>query len=208
FLGEGGHGTVWLAREEATGGAVAIKICLQDIARVGREVSNLKLLHKPRVHPNVVKFLKFVNPGAALVMEFIDGKSLNQRLKEQGAGLDEEEAMWIMRGLLRGVSVLHEKTVIHRDIKPDNIMLRAPGDRCDRVVIVDFGTSKQLTTKTITEAWNVLGTPAYSSPEQTTGSEAELGMDVWAAGVVYFEMLEGHRPFTGDNDKALENKIR
>ncbi|KAJ1470255.1 kinase-like domain-containing protein, partial [Baffinella frigidus] len=200
-LGEGGQGTVWLAREEATGGAVAIKICLQDIKRVGREVSNLKLLHTPRVHPNVVQFLKFFTPGAALVMEFIDGKSLNQHLKvQQGAGLDEEEAMWIMRGLLRGVSVLHEKKVIHRDIKPDNIMLRAPGDssdRCDRVVIVDFGTSKQLTTKTITKPWSALGTPAYSSPEQTNGSDPELGMDVWAAGVVYFEMLEGHRPFPG-----------
>ena len=210
-MGHGGQGTVWRAKN-GKGCEFAIKICLQEKERVRVEVRNLKALK----HPNVVKFEAFVELSATLVMEFIDGKNLKARLQERlqeraDQGLEEEEAMWVMRGLLRGLSALHEKQVIHRDIKPDNIMLRAEGDGCDRVVIVDLGTSKQqLSTKTLTQAWTFLGTVAYASPEQTVGGAPELGMDVWAAGIVLFEMLEGRRPFASDKNQDLQlmEKIR
>ena len=170
------------------------------------EVNNLQVIQ----HPNVVKFVKFVRPNA-LVMEFIDGMTLTARLEEAGTELEEEEAEWVMRGLLRGLSALHEKKIIHRDIKPDNIMLRGgdhPSD-CGRVVIVDLGISRQENPeKNHTQAWTFLGTVEYASPEQTVGGAPVLGIDVWAAGVVYFEMREGRRPFqrgaAPDNDQDVQ----
>ncbi|KAJ1466766.1 kinase-like domain-containing protein [Baffinella frigidus] len=205
-LGHGGQGTVWRAADGA-GREVAIKICLQETELLWVEVQNLKAVR----HPNVVKFEVFVKPNA-IVMEFIDGQNLKTRLEEEaGAGLEVEEAMWVMRGLLRGVSVLHEKTIIHQDIKPENIMLRAQvhGQPSDRVVIIDLGTSKQQRlTQTLTQAWTFLGNPAYASPEKVVGCEPEPGNDVWAAGVVFFEMLEGSRPFAGKNNVDLMHNIR
>ncbi|KAJ1469072.1 hypothetical protein T484DRAFT_1852918 [Baffinella frigidus] len=205
-LDKGAQGTVWRAKN-GEGKQFAIKIFLRDSKRVKEEVLNLQALHKPIVQQNVVEFVEFVEPSA-VVMELIDGQNLKARLEARRAGkadkrLPPKETEWVMQGLLRGLSVLHEKKIIHRDIKPANIMLRGNGDGCNRVVIVDLGTSKKLLSK---EA-GFEGTLEYASFEQINGDESEFEMDVWAAGVVYFEMLEGKRPFAG-RDAVLKNNIR
>ncbi|KAJ1494084.1 kinase-like domain-containing protein, partial [Baffinella frigidus] len=151
-------------------------------------------------------------------MEFVDGQNLKLRLRNAaalGGVLASGDVVEIMRGLLRGLSWLHQEKISHRDIKPENIMIRGAGggDLSSRVVIVDLGLSKVTregtTGTTVTELWVPLGTLQYASPEQVSGSNRlDLGVDVWASGVVYFEMLAGERPFVSSNAFELMNQIK
>jgi len=213
-LGAGGQGTVWLAtRRGCPGTMLAVKICKSKYDRLqSREVQNLDALTK---HPNVVRFIDYLNEHNALVMEYINGRSLETHILDSERKLKAEEAYNIMRGILSGLECLHSgmkgNPMLHRDIKPANVMLRdSPVQHTDQVVLVDFGLSKCVKEKgqTITIGEVFIGTLEYLSPEVVKGLDPkafDTRIDVWAAGVILYEMLAGTKPFNGNTLQILES---
>ena len=205
-LGEGGVGVVYRGRQTKLGRFVAIKVLHQDAAavpewrkRFEREARALSTL----AHPNVVSVTDSGIDGGVsfLVMELLQGKTLSDLIKE--GPLPLWRSLDIARQLLRGLSFAHGKGIVHRDLKPANVFLQALPDQADHVRLLDFGmakfldesSSKNPAADTLTRAGIVFGTPAYMSPEQAKGAASDARTDVYAAGVVLFELLAGRRPF-------------
>jgi serine/threonine protein kinase len=212
-LGAGGMGEVYKARDTKLDRDVAIKI-LPDafvsdperIARFQREAKTLASLN----HPNIGGILGLEESSGvtALVMELVEGEDLSQRIMRGAIPLDE--ALPIATQIAEALEAAHEQGIIHRDLKPANIKLRADGT----VKVLDFGLAKALepagamsasasmsptiTTPAMTQAGMILGTAAYMSPEQAKGRAVDRRSDVWAFGVVLFEMLTGQRLFGGE----------
>jgi eukaryotic-like serine/threonine-protein kinase len=192
---------VWLACRQCDETRVAIKICQGKYQRMQRrEVVNLHALTRLN-HPNVVRFIDYLEHDNALVMEYIDGLSLNIHLDQCNRKLEWEEASIAMRGILSGLHQLHStpgNPMLHRDVTPTNIMLRdAPIQHANQVVLVDFGLSKRENTKgqSITQGEMFIGTPGYMSVETARGIKLDTRADVWSAGVIKYEILAGRRPF-------------
>ncbi|WP_328551228.1 protein kinase domain-containing protein [Streptomyces sp. NBC_00358] len=197
-LGEGAGGRVVLARHTATGVPVAVKY-LGERLRGDREFlasfrAEARLLGELR-HPCVVRLYEYVEArgGAAIVMEAVDGVSLRQLLRRHGA-TGPEAALALLKGSLLGLGAAHAAGVVHRDYKPENVLVRADGTS----TLADFGIAVR--TGRETEA---VGTPAYMAPEQWQGEPAGPAGDVYAAAAVFHECLTGRRPFTGDDVAAL-----
>ncbi|MFF2367751.1 serine/threonine-protein kinase [Streptomyces sp. NPDC058122] len=197
-LGEGAGGRVVLARHAATGVPVAIKY-LGEHLRGDREFlarfrAEARLLGELR-HPCVVRLYEYVEArgGAAIVMEAVDGVSLRQLLRRHGV-TGPEAALVLLKGSLLGLGAAHAAGVVHRDYKPENVLVRADGTSA----LADFGIAVR--TGRETEA---AGTPAYMAPEQWQGEPAGPAGDVYAAAAVFHECLTGRRPFTGDDVAAL-----
>ncbi|WP_316755673.1 serine/threonine-protein kinase [Streptomyces herbicida] len=197
-LGEGAGGRVVLARHTATGVPVAIKY-LGERLRGDREFlarfrAEARLLGELR-HPCVVRLYEYVEArgGAAIVMEAVDGVSLRQLLRRHGA-TGPEAALVLLKGSLLGLGAAHTAGVVHRDYKPENVLVRADGTSA----LADFG----IAVRTGREA-EAAGTPAYMAPEQWQGEPAGPAGDVYAAAAVFHECLTGRRPFTGDDVTAL-----
>ncbi|MGW3205987.1 serine/threonine-protein kinase [Streptomyces sp. NPDC001135] len=197
-LGEGAGGRVLLARHTATGVPVAIKY-LSERLRADREFlarfrAEARLLGELR-HPCVVRLYEYVEAraGAAIVMEAVDGVSLRQLLRRHGA-TGAEAALVLLKGSLLGLAAAHTAGVVHRDYKPENVLVRADGTSA----LVDFGIAVRSGRET-----EAAGTPAYMAPEQWNGEPVGPAADVYAASVVFFECLMGRRPFPGDDVTAL-----
>ncbi|MFI1767771.1 serine/threonine-protein kinase [Streptomyces sp. NPDC020800] len=197
-LGEGAGGRVVLARHTATGVPAAIKY-LSPRLRGDREFlarfrAEARLLGELR-HPCVVRLYEYVEAraGAAIVMEAVDGVSLRQLLRRHAA-TGPEAALVLLKGSLLGLGAAHAAGVVHRDYKPENVLVRADGTSA----LADFGIAVR--TGRETEA---AGTPAYMAPEQWQGEPAGPAGDVYAAAAVFHEFLTGRRPFTGDDLTAL-----
>ncbi|WP_406835263.1 protein kinase domain-containing protein [Streptomyces sp. AHU1] len=197
-LGEGAGGRVVLARHTATGVPVAIKY-LGERLRDDREFlarfrAEARLLGELR-HPCVVRLYEYVEArgGAAIVMEAVDGVSLRQLLRRHGT-TGPEAALVLLKGSLSGLGAAHTAGVVHRDYKPENVLVRADGTSA----LADFGIAVRAGRET-----EVVGTPAYMAPEQWQGRPAGPAGDVYAAAAVFHECLTGRRPFTGDDVTAL-----
>ncbi|MGW2745417.1 serine/threonine-protein kinase [Streptomyces sp. NPDC001450] len=197
-LGEGAGGRVVLARHTATGVPVAVKY-LGERLRVDREFlarfrSEARLLGELR-HPCVVRLYEYVEAraGAAIVMEAVDGVSLRHVLRRHGA-TGPEAALVLLKGSLLGLGAAHTAGVVHRDYKPENVLVRADGTSA----LADFGIAVRGGRET-----EAAGTPAYMAPEQWDGEPAGPAADVYAAAVVFFECLTGRRPFPADDLTAL-----
>jgi Tol biopolymer transport system component len=219
-LGEGGMGEVYRATDSKLRREVAIKVLpaaftedKERLARFEREAQLLAQLH----HPNIASIfgLEESGGGRALVMELVDGPTLSERLA-QGA-LPLEEALAIARQIAEALEAAHEKGIVHRDLKPQNIKLAVGGT----VKVLDFGLAKALDpagsssaadaarsptlmdSPTLTAAGTrlgmILGTAAYMAPEQAKGAAVDKRADIWAFGVVLFEILRGRRLFSGDS---------
>jgi len=209
-LGEGGMGTVWAAEHLLLGKLVAVKLLLpQHVndgtrARFEREARMASALH----HPSVVKIydLGYAPDGSPyLVMEYLKGQSLADRIEARGR-LSLRESLFIMEHVLSGLSAAHQKGIVHRDLKPDNVFLAQQDSGRVRAQLLDFGISKDLeeTSMALTRTGAVLGTPYYLAPEQARGERGvDHRVDVWAAGVLLYEMLTGNPPFVADNYNAL-----
>jgi serine/threonine-protein kinase len=138
-------------------------------------------------------------------MEYVDGRSLRKEL-EGGKRLEPERALRIVRGILAGIDAAHGKGIVHRDLKPENIMLVARDGDPDYVKVLDFGIAKlepfaEGNTKPgelLTQSGAIVGTPEYMSPEQALGRAIDARTDLYALGVMFYEMLAGKTPFTGD----------
>jgi DNA-binding winged helix-turn-helix (wHTH) protein/predicted Ser/Thr protein kinase len=190
-LGEGGMGVVWRAHDPRLNRDVAIKISAEKFSdRFEREARAIAALN----HPNICT-LYDVGPNF-LVMELIEGESPK-------GPLPVEEALRIARQIADALDAAHEKGIVHRDLKPANIKIKPDG----MVKVLDFGLAKTLEapsgdpedSPTVTVAGMILGTAAYMSPEQARGKEVDKRSDIWAFGVVLYELLTGRRPFHGND---------
>lgn len=211
ILGAGGMGRVYRGEHTGIGRAVAIKVLHADLSR-NREAAQRfqrEALASGRLdHPNIVGVSDFgiVDDGPCyLVMEALEGESLGSRL-ERDKRIYWREALEILRGVLHGLRHAHDRGVVHRDIKPDNIFL-AKKDGASVVKILDFGIAKLYAGSpddpASTRAGLTVGTPAYLSPEQAVGGEIKPASDLYSTTIVLFEMITGRPPFEDKDPLAM-----
>ena len=185
-IGSGGMGDVYRAIDTRLGRAVAIKTCRQEfIERFQREARAIALLN----HPHICS-LYDVGPNY-LVMELIEGETLSARMKR--GKLPVEQTLVYGREIAEALAAAHAKRVVHRDIKPGNIMLTKTG-----VKVLDFGLAKAAQDKSLTVSNAVMGTPAYMAPEQGDGQECDARTDIYALGLTLHEMATGQRLSKGE----------
>ncbi len=201
LLGHGAVGRVYRARQPALGREVAIKVLRQSFADTPRVYD--RFLREARAvgcveHPNVVQiFDAGLTEGGLpyLVMELVEGEALTHRIAREGR-LRPFEALHIGAQVLAGLEQAHRAGVIHRDVKPDNVLVTEE----NVAKIVDFGVARLEAVSNesqLTQRGEVLGTPAYLSPEQAIGTRVDAKADAWAASVLLYEMATGRRPFEG-----------
>lgn len=213
LTGAGSFGEVWRARHHMFQDVVAIKVptdaeYVRNLQREGVAVHGLR-------HPNIVRAID-LDPYADppyYIMEYVDGPSLRAVIDKQGPRFPIAAAVTIMRGVLQALTVAHDAGVIHRDIKPANILLHQPPEDLtqitDRAVkVTDFGLGRvggtttqsimQSGSMTTEDGRSIAGTLAYMSPEQKEGGDLDGRSDLYACGIILFEMLTGERPQGGD----------
>jgi serine/threonine protein kinase len=198
-LGGGGMAVVYLARDEELDRPVAIKVLADNLA--ADESFRKRFLREARLaarlaHRNVVQVY---DSGEAdgrpyIVMEYVEGETLADLLSRRGR-LPSAETVELALEVCSGLEHAHAKGLVHRDVKPQNLLIGADGT----VKIVDFGIARSAHGTRLTEAGTVLGTAAYLAPEQATGEEVTPAADVYALGVVLYEMLAGRTPYTAES---------
>jgi serine/threonine protein kinase len=203
-LGEGGMGVVYKAEDTKLKRTVALKFLPQrlssndqDKERFLQEAQSASALN----HPNVCTIydIQELDGQTFIVMEFVDGKTL----REAKHAISMKQAVAVSAQIAEGLAAAHEKGIVHRDIKSDNIMVRPDG----RVQIMDFGLAKLQGASSLTKAGSTIGTTAYMSPEQVRGEEADHRTDIFALGVVMYELLAGQLPFRGVHEAAVMYEI-
>lgn len=202
-LASGGMGTVWAATDGVLQRRVAVKVMRPDADHeevFARRFKDEALHCATLAHTNIVTVFDYgENDGLAyLVMELVDGKPLSVILRERGP-LPSQEVRSIMGQAALALGVAHEARVVHRDVKPANIMIRPDG----LVKLTDFGIARALDASGHTRHGELLGTPTYISPEQVTGQTATGASDLYALGVVAHEMLTGRRLFDRETPIAI-----
>ena len=196
LVGRGGMGAVYRAVDVLVGDVVALKILdgvtPQQLEWFRREVR----LARKISHPNVARTHDMGEHGGAayLSMEFVEGGTLQELLRQHPRGLDAARAARIALAVCEALAAAHAAGVVHRDLKPANVLLEAEG----RVVLTDFGIARSLDDDG-RRTLGLLGTPLYMAPEQVAGRSIDARADLYAVGIVLFEMLTGALPFTGDN---------
>lgn len=207
LLGRGGMGSVFLAEHLFLKRLVAIKILSPELCEDAEVVERFEreAVTAARLdHPNIVRIHDVDEEGGMpfLVMEYVDGENLETMLKREKT-LPVRSAVWIAREVASALAHAHEVDVIHRDIKPGNILIAADG----RVKITDFGLAKDLGKPDETAAEGlVLGTPYYVSPEQARGERLDGRTDLYSLGVTLYAMLTGARPFDGRTASSVIRK--
>jgi tRNA A-37 threonylcarbamoyl transferase component Bud32 len=210
-LGSGGMANVYLAEDEELGRQVAIKILNdrhasddQFVERFRREAKNAAGLS----HPNIVSVY---DRGEAegtyyIAMEYLEGRSLKDRIVEDGP-LPISAAIEVTRQILHAVGFAHRRGIVHRDIKPHNVLLADDGtaEGESRFKVTDFGISRT-TSSQMTEAGSIVGTAQYLSPEQARGAAVDQRSDIYSVGIVLYELLAGRLPFTGETPLEIAMK--
>lgn len=193
LLGEGGMAQVFRGVDEATGHEVALKVphatSPELQARFLREAHAAMSLN----HPNIVRALGIAE-GPALVLELVRGESLRQRIRREGC-LPVPETVRILREVLQALAYAHLRGVVHRDVSARNVLL----DETGRVRLTDFGIARVAEDQTLTRTREVMGSARYLAPEQARGDSVGPETDLYAVGVLGYEMLTGQPPFPGDN---------
>ena len=200
-VGQGATGTVWRGLERTSGDQVAVKLLHEGLLRqprlVTRFVQERSILTMLR-HEHIVgvRDLFSVGESLALAMDFVGGGSLRQRLRDRGP-LEPAEAARLLAQVAAALEQAHSLGVVHRDVKPDNILLHGGGERPD-VKLTDFGIARMLDNPGITAPQAVIGTPYYMAPEVISGGDATPAADVYALGVVLYELVSGRTPYEGE----------
>lgn len=210
-IGEGGMAFVYLAVDEKLGRRVAIKVLHehmeknQDIRkRFQMEAQAISSLD----HPNIVKIYDFSGEGLGrlwIVTEVIKGKNLAQYVQEnfKGGWLHPIIAACIVREILKALYIAHTHGIVHRDIKPENVMVTVEG----QVKLMDFGIAKDLGKTSMTLTGTFMGSPSYMSPEQIRGRDVDLRSDLYSLAVLFYEIVTGRLPFTGQTTHDVVLKI-
>jgi serine/threonine protein kinase len=207
LIGRGGMGAVFMAHHvEDRRKRAAVKVLVpiagemkadrsDRMARFTREATAMRRL----THPNIVELYDFVRErdgSLYLAMEYLEGPSLSKMLKERGA-IPQDEAVPLCLPVLSALEAAHKVGVIHRDIKPDNVVLATVRDgkqESSRVKVLDFGVAR-IKGESVTDTGQALGTPAYMAPEQAQGNDIDERVDIYGVGVVLYELLTGQPPF-------------
>ena len=211
-LGQGGMGKVYRVEHLTLHKEMACKLLHPELSRLDEVARRFEREAEAAArldHPHIVSVTDFGRTSDGqlfLVMELLDGPSLAEVLRPTGAEatpLGAARALPIFRQILKALGAAHQANIVHRDLKPENVILVARDGAPDFVKIIDFGIAK-LDSKTdrgapLTQAGVVFGTPEYLSPEQALGEEADLRADLYAAGVMLYEMLTGHHPFEAES---------
>jgi serine/threonine-protein kinase len=208
-LGRGGMATVYLARDVARDRPVALKVLHPELAATlgpERFLREIKLAARLQ-HPHVLTVFDSGDAAGQLwyTMPYVEGESLRGRLRRE-TQLPLNVAIEIARQVALALDYAHEHDVVHRDIKPDNILLAGSRSQPPHALVADFGIAKALDAaagEKLTETGLSLGTPAYMSPEQATASRIDARADVYSLGCVVYEMLAGDPPFTGSSPRAV-----
>ena len=206
IVGDGAMAKVFLARDGELDRAVAVKVLDEELAqdpsfraRFAREARVAASLS----HPNIVTVF---DVGEAerrpfIVMEFVEGRTLDERLRDDGA-LPADEVVRIARQVTAGLEHAHANGLVHRDLKPSNLIEREDGT----VKIADFGIARSVDATALTEEGTIIGTAAYLAPEQAEGGTVTAQTDVFALGVVLYELLTGRQPWKIDSLAALAGR--
>ena len=202
LIGAGGMSDVFIAKDTRLNREVAIKVLRSDLNREQTFVTRFRkeaLAAAVLSHPGIVAvYDSGENPAPYIVMELLQGKTLRELIT---GPVDTKTAVQITEGILQALAYSHANGIVHRDIKPGNIMITDQGD----VKVMDFGIARALddVSATMTATWNVVGTAQYLSPEQASGEIADARSDLYSVGVVLYEMLTGRPPFTGDTPVSI-----
>lgn len=211
-IGEGGMANVYLAHDLILDRNVAVKILRGDLAddeKFVRRFQREAIAASSLSHPNIVEMYDVGEDEGKyyIVMEYVEGKTLKNLIKKRG-GLTLPEVIDIMTQLTSAIACAHDSNIIHRDIKPQNVLIKEDG----LVKITDFGIAMALNSNELTQTNSVMGSVHYLPPEQANGKGATVKSDIYSLGIVMFELLTGQLPFKGDNAveiaiKQMKNQI-
>jgi eukaryotic-like serine/threonine-protein kinase len=198
LLGKGGMGAVYLARDRELGRDVALKLIAPHLATEAGTLERFKReiqLSSIVTHPNVLRVYDLGESDGVkfLTMQYIEGETLADAMRRERP-LPIEKALSFFRQMCDALSAAHEKGVLHRDLKPQNVMLDAAG----HAYLTDFGLARSSELSTMTQAGALMGTPQYMSPEQVKGTPVDARSDIFSVGVILYEMLAGALPYSGD----------
>src|SRR5438309_348949 len=199
ILGEGGMGAVYKARDIELDRVIALKVIRPELASNPEILQRFKqelILARQVTDRNVIRIFDLGEAAGIkfITMEYVEGQSLYQILKEKGK-LPVSEAINIMRQMLSGLLAAHREGVIHRDLKPGNIMRDSQG----RVVVMDFGLARSLVGDGMTRTGTMMGTMEYMSPEQAQAKELDARSDIFTSGLICYELLTGKMPYHADS---------
>jgi serine/threonine protein kinase len=205
-LGSGGMSTVYLARDTTLDRPVAVKVMHREMSEQADQLERFRQEARAVAklsHPNVVSVIDAGEDGGYpyIVFEYVEGETLKARINRIGP-LDVQEALAYAIEIGRGLTVAHARKMVHRDIKPQNVLIDAEG----RAKLTDFGISRQLEQDGMTATGRVLGTTDYVAPEQAMGHGADQRSDIYSLGVVLYEMLTGEVPFAADSQVGVAMK--
>jgi len=198
LLGRGGMGAVYKAQDKELDRTVALKLIRPDLARNPEMVRRFKqelILARQVTHKNVIRIFDLGQADGIkfITMDFVAGHDLRALLKEKGK-FPPTEAARIMLQICRALEAAHGEHVIHRDLKPQNIMLDGKG----RVYVMDFGIARSVHVPGMTQTGALIGTPEYMSPEQARGESLDQRSDIFSLGVIFYEILTGAKPYPAD----------
>src|SRR5580692_8046096 len=198
MLGQGGMGAVYKARDTELDRLVALKLIRPDLAsnpEILRRFKQELILAREVTHRNVIRIFDLGQAKGIkfITMEFVEGRDLRAVLRERKK-IAPDETVQIMAQVCRALESAHAAGVVHRDLKPQNIML----DRKDRVYVMDFGIAHSLETPGMTQTGALMGTPEYMSPEQAKGMKVDARSDLFSCGIIFYEMLTGISPYQAD----------
>ena len=209
MIGTGGMSDVFIADDLRLHREVAVKVLRSDLARdpsfvtrFNKEALSVAALN----HPGIVSVYdsgKEETPSGVMpyiVMEYVEGKTLREII-HKGERFPLQRAVEIVEGILTALQYSHKNGIVHRDIKPGNIMITDSGD----IKVMDFGIARALADSgaTLTSTWNIVGTAQYLSPEQATGGQADARSDLYSVGCLFYELVSGKPPFSGETPVAI-----
>ncbi len=221
-LGEGGMGQVYLAMHEVIEKKVALKVLRPEYSEKPDIVTRFQqeAISASRIkHPNVLEVFDFGqledNGCFFLAMEFLEGRDLSDEISANGV-MEPNRAIPVALQICRALGAAHSKGVVHRDMKPENVFLQRTTDGEEIVKIVDFGIAQlrspdkpqgegpeEPKRRRLTKTGMIFGTPEYMAPEQAAGKQADLRVDIYATGIILYEMFTGAVPFTGETFMAV-----
>jgi tetratricopeptide (TPR) repeat protein/predicted Ser/Thr protein kinase len=198
LLGQGGMGAVYQAHDRELDRQVALKVIRGDMAanpEILRRFKQELILARQITHKNVIRIFDLGQAEGIkfITMEYIEGQDLQSLLKQKKK-IEPADAAKIIAQVCRALEVAHAEGVIHRDLKPQNIML----DKTGRVYVMDFGIARSTLTSSMTQTGALIGTPDYMSPEQAKGQTVDARSDLFAIGIIFYEILSGQSPFNAD----------